>query len=145
MIRLRRVQLFELSYLFEAANTPISFVKRLIETEAFRSLNKPELYTELNDYYNFLTARARRSYLSMGLAYVVLAVLITIKPSKLENSVDPACLAWGEQIRDYLVSKSTNPKLYNFDLKNIPIISVPASGKATSILLGPDGNLIKGD
>jgi hypothetical protein len=110
MIRLNRNQLLEIAQVLVLANTPLALFKGLVRSSAVQILRAKCSPEELVEYYDSITARARRTEIVMALAYAVLsAILLRARDAK-EIHVDATRLLWGEQIRDYVarVAVSTN-------------------------------------
>jgi hypothetical protein len=95
MIKLSKRELIDLARAYMISNTPHSLMRSLRETEAVTRMRRDATPKELNDYYDFLTARADRTELSLPLAYATLiAILLHDKPDP-AIAPDSSRLEWG--------------------------------------------------
>ena len=81
------------------ANTPKSLYKAILKSSAYTWLVKNCGEKQLSNYYDELTARARRTPLSAALAYACLVALLNTATSP--GAVDASRLEWGENMRSY--------------------------------------------
>jgi hypothetical protein len=103
MIRLDRRDLIDLAGIVLLANTPYSLFHALLKTSAVFRLKQECEPVDLEQYYDRITVRARRTEIELGIAYAVLIALLTI--DKVHNPIDASRLQWGVAIEE-LVQKS---------------------------------------
>lgn len=103
MIRLDRKDIIELAGAVILANTPYSLYHALVKTSAVQRMKRECEPIELEQYYDHVTVRARRTEIELGIAYGILVALLTSE--KICNPVDVSRLQWGEAINE-LVQKS---------------------------------------
>jgi len=120
MTRLDRRELRDLARLFVLANTPYSLYQGLMQTESVRRLRKTCTYQQLKDYYDWITARPRRTEIDLGFAYSVLVALLTA--DQRGGPIDTSRLRWGREIEE-LVQKSavTSHSSYLIQVPTSPI------------------------
>lgn len=100
MIKLDRRQLIDLARLVVVANTAPSLFQGLLDTDSVSRLRFECSPNELLDFYDRLTARARRTEITLGLSYGTLtALLLNKEPLTEVNQPDVSRLKWGEQFR----------------------------------------------
>jgi len=103
MISLDRHELMEVGQIYVLANTPYSLYWALLDTTVVSRMINECTPSELEAFYDHITSRARRSEISLGLAYSVLIAILTCdKPHK---AVDASRLRWGLAIEE-LIHKS---------------------------------------
>jgi hypothetical protein len=100
MIRLRRGDLREMAEIYIVANTPRSLFDGLLICGGVDEMRRKATPSELSEYFDKITSRAKRTEISMSLAYGVLIALILNRQelSRPEN-IDPSRLQWGTQIQ----------------------------------------------
>jgi hypothetical protein len=119
MIRLSRYELLSLARAFVLANTPYSLYSELVADPAVGLLRRTVTQRELINYYNFITARAKRTEIVMGLSYgVLIALLLQMRDmGNLSNPpFDSSRLQWGPQIQEYLQIASSGTQILQLDL-----------------------------
>jgi hypothetical protein len=138
--RLSRKDLREFAQIFVLANTPISLFKGLTRCNAMDKLRKCPA-NELVEYYDYVTARARRSEIVVALMYAVLFAILLLARGANPFPVDVKRLLWGERVREYL-KRSTVGTTSVIVLPTDPVTRVVGSSSVSSAiggLLGPDG------
>ena len=151
MIRLDRTDLRSLAEIFVLANTPFSLLRKLLESPQVQRMLREYSASELEAYYDWITARAGRSELVIALAYAVLVGLLVH-----EGRVDPidtTRLEWGPQIQEYLQKsgKATQTTLivipgqavkttFYQDSGAKPIVIAPDDGPSVGEEEGADGS-----
>lgn len=103
MIRVNRTLLREMARLYILANTPYSLYHGLRQSRGVQQLVADHFPSELEQYYDHLTTRARRTEIEIGLAYGLLVALLTCDTPP--TAIDASRLRWGNEIQE-LVQKS---------------------------------------
>src|SRR6185295_15597640 len=132
MIRISREELREVASVYVVANTPSSMLGGLLRTSAVRRL-RSESIGDLAAYYDFVTTRARRTEVSMGLAYAIL-VSIHFHAHPVPGTrphLDASRLQWGSIIEEQAKSKAPTTQ-----------IVVPARHMKTNVISAPSNPLI---
>jgi hypothetical protein len=139
MIRLSRTELKELAQILVLANTPRSLYGGLVNSAGMTKLRACST-ADLLDYYNQITARARRSEFVIALSYAVLCAILLHAREGERIAVDASRLDWGENIADYLKSSTvpTRQIVINPSQRK-PAIRIEGSGVAPA---SPTGQLV---
>ncbi len=103
MIRLDRKELLDLASNVILANTPYSLYHAIVKTSAFGRMKRECSPQQLEQYYDKITERPRRTEIELGITYCVLLVLLTA--DNFPNAIDASRLLWGEAIKE-LIQKS---------------------------------------
>jgi len=136
---LLRHELKEFAQVLVLANTPLSLFQGLTHCSGMGKLRECSPQA-LSDYYNRITARARRSEFVVALAYAVLSAILLHAREGNRTSIDASRLLWGEQIRDYLERSTVITQQHFLSPSTEPKIRAMSSVSAsTSVILGPDG------
>lgn len=141
MTRLSRRQLLEIAHTLVLANTPLSLLKGLRRSSAMNTLRQwsPK---ELCEYYDRITARARRSEIAVALAYICLVAIFLKARDCRHVPVDASRLNWGESIRDHLTSSNSSTQSFT-PAEPTPRVNVETrSSPGGATLYGPDNQPI---
>lgn len=135
MISISKKELYEIATIFMVANTPSSLLRGLLDCQAVSRMRKKSRPEELLVYYDFVGARAKRTTVSMALAYgVLVSILFNEKPSEhCRSSIDVTRLFWGAHIRD--IANVSNPPTQIHTIYGTPKAQVEVSNPASGIIL----------
>jgi hypothetical protein len=140
MMRISKIELQEFGRTFILANTPLSLFRGLARCTAMERLRRHEA-KELLDYFDFLTARARRSEIGWALAYAILCAVLLRARDVRQVPIDESRLTWGVQIREYLARSIVSTKYSEIQMPGANVqLSISNSASAATLLLGPNGN-----
>ena len=146
MIRLTKHQLLEIARVLMLANTPLSLLQGLMRCSALDSLRRQCPPEELLEYYDRITARARRSEVVVALAYTVLTAILLHARDPRNAPVDATRLLWGERMREYAERVAVGTDV----LRISPMPQAPevralssASNDTPTTLVGPDGRPLR--
>jgi hypothetical protein len=128
MIRLSREHLFSLARAFLLANTPYSLLSELANNPAVIEMHYHAALRELIEYFDFITTRAKRTEVVMGLAYgVLIAILLQLRDKGELGTlpIDPSRLQWGLQIHEYLRTSANSTGMIRIEphITDVKIIS----------------------
>ena len=98
---LKRSDLEGFAHTLIVANTPVSLLRGLLRAPGMTKL-KACPAEQLQQYFDHITARPRRSAVSIGLAYAVLSALLSKAVNVATAPVDAGRLEWGKEIRDFM-------------------------------------------
>lgn len=87
----------ELAGAFLIANTPASLYESLLGTAVVTRMRDEATPNQLRGYYDFLTARAKRTEIVIALAYATL-LSMAIRADTSDIQPDASRLTWGEVI-----------------------------------------------
>lgn len=118
MIKLSRAELKNIARTYVLTNTPYSLLRALNASSAVIRMKSECSFTQLSAYYDKITAKARRSELTIGLSYAVLISLLTYE-RKTEGSIDPMRLRWGPALDEYV--KKSSPSFTTLSINASPI------------------------
>ncbi len=139
MIYLSRSELLSLARTYVLANTPYSLFSELISDPATERLSKECTFSGLVQYYDFITARANRTEIAMGLAYAVLiALFLQLRDLKgpQDLAIDSSRLRWGPHIEEYiqLVTSETMGTIIQFPQLEVRVTEHSDTGATTEII-----------
>jgi hypothetical protein len=136
VIRLSRAELFELAGAFLIANTPTSLYESLVPTRAVAKLRDVVPREELSVYYDFLTARAKRSAIVLALAYATIIAYVTKSVPAPANDLDLSRLNWGDSVAQTARAKNPPTQKMLVELSNAPTVR-SATAPGSSLVLSP--------
>ena len=141
VIRLTKTDLIEFAQTLVFANTPLSLFKGMIGCSGMQKLRKYQI-SELIEYYDWITARGKRTEIVVGLAYAVLCALVLHARDTRGVHFDSSRLQWGERIWKFMERSTIATGRVTLDTSvQEPKISVVSSrpGETPGLLYGPDG------
>jgi hypothetical protein len=86
---------------FVLANTPYSLCHAFAESDVVYRLIAECSVTEMERYYDKITARARRTELEVALGYALLIAILSSETP--HGELDSSRLRWGNDIEDFLM------------------------------------------
>lgn len=113
MIRTKKHELLELATLMLLANTPGSLFTALSKNNTVERLRSEMGQVALAADFARLTARARRTEITLGLAYAVLVAMLTHEQRSPE--FDPTRLMWGKDFVDLAQARGRSTSLITVD------------------------------
>jgi len=116
MIKISREVLTKIGMYYILANTPYSLFDALYAMPIIEKLKKECSIEYLAQYYDYLTSRAQRNEVSIGLAYCLLAAILTFPKNDVfdnHNKIDSSRLKWGEQIEEYVHKSFPSEQIYS--------------------------------
>ena len=134
MIRLSRPVLLELGGAFLIANTPISMYESLLRTTAVAKMRDHAEPTDLMLYYDFLTARSKRSAIVIALAYAVLIALLA-KSTSQDAQIDSSRLTWGSVVAQTARLKNPPTHSITIDMSVKPTVASTTVGNSSVLIL----------
>jgi len=143
MIRLDRSELLRTARTYVIANTAHSLAEELQQSTVVRKLREQCSYAKLLEYYDVLTAKARRSELVMGLAYAVLLALILHQregAAPIGADIDTSRLHWGSEIAEYLSLSSASTQIINLGSATPEPVVHSVSRPGASRVISPGEN-----
>jgi hypothetical protein len=100
--------------------------------------------SDLIAYYDFITARAERSEIAMGLAYAVLCALILHARESSQIRADASRLQWGERIWEFMkyANVGTNSIVLAPPHPRPNVTSLSSPSADTPMLYGAHGEIL---
>jgi hypothetical protein len=131
MIILYRIEILSIARSFVLANTPYSLYQELSINPVIKKICDGCSLQELTRYYDYVTARAIRTDISMALAYsVFIAVNMKLRElgQLLRSQIDTSRLRWGHTIQEYMQMSGTNTQTLLISPQPIKISSTESPG-----------------
>jgi hypothetical protein len=134
MIKLSRAELFELAGAFLIANTPASLYESLLSTSALARLREEVSSDELLVYFDFLTARTKRTAIVIALAYAAIIAFASKRVPLGGGDIDVSRLNWGNILLQTARARNPPTSATVIQLGNQPVVKSGSSPNSTLVI-----------